>query len=126
MSVLVFAEISDGKFKKATFEAVSYGRQVADMLGTEVVALAIGNGVNTADLGQYGAQTTIHLHGNTPTQPIQHQGLLRLRKPNLPWRTGMRQGRQGRSPRPTLIARDRHMIRPRLGNAGGDRAHTHF
>ena len=61
MSVLVFAEISDGKFKKATFEAVSYGRQVADMLGTEVVALAIGNGVNTADLGQYGAQTTIHI-----------------------------------------------------------------
>jgi electron transfer flavoprotein alpha subunit len=31
------------------------------MLGTEVVALAIGNGVNTADLGQYGAQTTIHI-----------------------------------------------------------------
>lgn len=61
MSVLVFAEISDGKFKKATFEAVSYGRQVADMLGTEVVALAIGNGVNTADLGQYGAQNTIHI-----------------------------------------------------------------
>ena len=61
MSVLVFAEISDGKFKKATFEAVSYGRQVADMLGTEVVVLAIGNGVNTADLGQYGAQNTIHI-----------------------------------------------------------------
>ena len=61
MSVLVFAEISDGKFKKATFEAVSYGRQVADMLGTEVVALAIGNGVNTADLGQYGAQNTINI-----------------------------------------------------------------
>jgi electron transfer flavoprotein alpha subunit len=69
MSVLVFAEISDGKFKKATFEAVSYGRQVADMLGTEVVALAIGNGVNTADLGQYGAQTTIHISSSESFTP---------------------------------------------------------
>lgn len=69
MSVLVFAEISDGKFKKATFEAVSYGRQLADMLGTEVVALAIGNGVNTADLGQYGAQTTIHIASSESFTP---------------------------------------------------------
>jgi len=69
MSVLVFGEISDGKFKKATFEAVSYGRQVADMLGTEVVALAIGNGVNTADLGQYGAQTTIHIASSESFTP---------------------------------------------------------
>jgi len=69
MSVLVFAEISDGKFKKATFEAVSYGRQVADMMGTEVVALAIGNGVNTADLGQYGAQTTIHIASSDSFTP---------------------------------------------------------
>jgi electron transfer flavoprotein alpha subunit len=69
MSVLVFAEISDGKFKKATFEAVSYGRQVADMLGTEVVALAIGNGVNTADLGHYGAQTTIHISSSESFTP---------------------------------------------------------
>ncbi len=55
MSVLVFAEISDGKFKKAAFEAVSYGRQVADLLNQKVVALAIGQGVNAAELGQYGA-----------------------------------------------------------------------
>ena len=55
MSVLVFAEISDGKFKKATYEAVSYGRQVADMLGSKVVAIVIGNGADAAELGQYGA-----------------------------------------------------------------------
>jgi electron transfer flavoprotein alpha subunit len=57
MSVLVFAEISDGKFKKAAFEAVSYGRQVADLLGSKVVALAMGQGADAAELGQYGAQT---------------------------------------------------------------------
>jgi len=55
MSVLVFAEISDGKFKKATYEAVSYGRQVADMLGSKVVAIVIGNGADASELGQYGA-----------------------------------------------------------------------
>jgi electron transfer flavoprotein alpha subunit len=39
------------------------------MLGTEVVALAIGNGVNTADLGQYGAQTTIHIASSESFTP---------------------------------------------------------
>ena len=55
MSVLVFAEISDGKFKKAAYEAVSYGRQVADLLGSKVTAVAIGQGADAAELGQYGA-----------------------------------------------------------------------
>lgn len=55
MSVLVFAEISDGKFKKAAFEAVSYGRQVADLLGSKVVAVAIGQGADGSELGLYGA-----------------------------------------------------------------------
>lgn len=57
MSVLVFAEISDGKFKKAAYEAVSYGRQVADLLGSKVTAIAIGQGADAAELGQYGAHT---------------------------------------------------------------------
>jgi electron transfer flavoprotein alpha subunit len=57
MSVLVFAEISDGKFKKAACEAVSYGRQVADLLGSKVTAVAIGQGADAAELGQYGAHT---------------------------------------------------------------------
>ena len=51
MSVLVFAEISDGKFKKAAYEAVSYGRQVADLIGSKVVALAIGQGADPGELG---------------------------------------------------------------------------
>lgn len=57
MSVLVFAEISDGKFKKAAYEAVSYGRQVADLLGSKVTAVSIGQGADAAELGQYGAHT---------------------------------------------------------------------
>ena len=49
-------------------------------------------------------QAAIHLHGNAPAQPIQHECLLRLGQPNLPGRTRMRQGRQGRSARAALIA----------------------
>ena len=59
MSVLVFAEISDGKFKKATYEAVSYGRQIADMLGSKVVAIAIGNGADASELGEYGETAVV-------------------------------------------------------------------
>jgi len=57
MSVLVFTENWDGKFKKSTFELVSYAAGVADMLKTGVSALSIGN-VERGELeklGLYGA-----------------------------------------------------------------------
>jgi electron transfer flavoprotein alpha subunit len=55
--VIIFAENSDGKFKKATFEAVSYGAEIAAQTGGDAVAVSIGN---VADeelqlLGNYGA-----------------------------------------------------------------------
>jgi len=43
MSVLVFTENWDGKFKKQSFELVSYASKVAGMLNTQTVALSIGN-----------------------------------------------------------------------------------
>lgn len=43
MSVLVFNENWDGKFKKQSFELVSYASKVAEMLNTQIVALSIGN-----------------------------------------------------------------------------------
>ncbi len=57
MSVLVFAEIQDGLFKKTTKEAVTYGRKVADMLGVECHALALGAEMpaDAGKLGFYGA-----------------------------------------------------------------------
>ncbi|GAB4320317.1 MAG: electron transfer flavoprotein subunit alpha/FixB family protein [Bacteroidales bacterium] len=57
MSVLVYTENWDGKFKKLTFELVSYARRLADMTGDEVVALSIGQVDNDelAKLGTYGA-----------------------------------------------------------------------
>jgi electron transfer flavoprotein alpha subunit len=58
MSVLVFAENWDGKFKKSTYEAISYGSEIAKQVGGNVTAIVIGN-VSDDDmksLGKYGAQ----------------------------------------------------------------------
>jgi electron transfer flavoprotein alpha subunit len=57
MSVLVFAESTQGKFKKSTFEIVSYAHAVAKQLNTSVTALSIGD-VSDDDLKKlalYGA-----------------------------------------------------------------------
>ncbi|MEE9349351.1 MAG: electron transfer flavoprotein subunit alpha/FixB family protein, partial [Flavobacteriaceae bacterium] len=61
MSVLVFAESSEGKFKKVAFEAVSYGNQVASQLGTDLVVLTI-NASNASELYQYGAEKVLEVN----------------------------------------------------------------
>ena len=55
MSVLVFAESSEGKFKKSALEVTSYGKKVAEQLGTNVVVLTI-NSSESANLYNYGAE----------------------------------------------------------------------
>ncbi|RIH62975.1 electron transfer flavoprotein subunit alpha/FixB family protein [Mariniphaga sediminis] len=57
MSVLVYTENWDGKFKKATFELVSYAAKVAEMIGSTVSAVSIGKVDETelGKLGNYGA-----------------------------------------------------------------------
>jgi electron transfer flavoprotein alpha subunit len=59
--VLVFAENWDGKFKKSTYEAVSYAAEIAKMIGGNCVAVTIGN-VSDGDakqLGKYGASKVL-------------------------------------------------------------------
>ena len=58
MSVLVYAESSEGKFKKVAFEATSYGKAVADQLGVGLIALTI-NSDNPSELGTYGASKVV-------------------------------------------------------------------
>jgi len=58
MSVLVYASSTDGKFKKSAFEVVSYGKKVAEQLGTNVVALTI-NADDATELQNYGAETIV-------------------------------------------------------------------
>ncbi len=58
MSVLVYTESEEGKFKKIAFEAVSYAKGIANILGTSVTAVSI-NGNQTDQLGKYGASKVL-------------------------------------------------------------------
>jgi len=63
MSVLVYTENWDGKFKKLSFELVSYAAGVAKMFSSNVTAVSIGK-VDDAELkklGNYGATRIISI-----------------------------------------------------------------
>lgn len=60
MSVLVLTESIEGKFKKASFEVVSYGKKVASLLNTTLTAIAI-NTENATELYKYGAEKVIEI-----------------------------------------------------------------
>lgn len=60
MSVLVYTESDKGKFKKVAFEAASYAKAVADMLGTSVTAITI-NANDTSELGNYGVDKVLNV-----------------------------------------------------------------
>jgi electron transfer flavoprotein alpha subunit len=53
MSVLVYTESENGKFRKSAFEVASYGCEVARQMGVEAIALAVNNKAPEA-LGAYG------------------------------------------------------------------------
>ena len=61
MSVLVYTENWDGKFKKLSFEAVSYANAIAEQLGTETVSLTVGDVSEETlkELGNYGASKVL-------------------------------------------------------------------
>jgi electron transfer flavoprotein alpha subunit len=59
--VLVFAESPRGQFKKTAFEAVTYGKKVAELLGVPCVALTLGTVNDAGELGRYGASRVLHV-----------------------------------------------------------------
>jgi electron transfer flavoprotein alpha subunit len=61
MSVLIFADQTDGHFKKTAFEALSYGAKVAEQLGTTAEALVLGTVNDIASLGKYGVKKVHHV-----------------------------------------------------------------
>jgi electron transfer flavoprotein alpha subunit len=69
MSVLVYTENWDGKFKKLSYELVSYASSVAEMLKTKVIALTIGKAdeEELRKLGNYGAARIIDLVSESMT-----------------------------------------------------------
>ncbi len=67
MSVLVYTENWEGKFKKLTWELVSYASSLAESAGTGVTALTIGNVPDDelAKLGSFGAGRIINIVSDT-------------------------------------------------------------
>ncbi|MCF6366512.1 MAG: electron transfer flavoprotein subunit alpha/FixB family protein [Bacteroidales bacterium] len=61
MAVLIYTENYDGKFKKSSYELVSYGTEIANQQGTEAVAVTIGNVEEAVlkELGNYGAKKAV-------------------------------------------------------------------
>jgi len=58
MSLLIYAESADGKFKKVAFELASYAKNVADSLGTTVTAVTVNAG-NVSELANYGVSKVL-------------------------------------------------------------------
>jgi electron transfer flavoprotein alpha subunit len=69
MSVLVYVEQVDGKFKKSVFEAVSYAKAIADTQSTSLTAISIGNVEDSEiqNLGTYGASKVLRVTNNQVT-----------------------------------------------------------
>jgi electron transfer flavoprotein alpha subunit len=65
MSVIVYVENWDSKFKKLSYELVSYSVKLAEMLDTEAVALSVGD-VSEQELlklGRYGVKRILTVNG---------------------------------------------------------------
>jgi electron transfer flavoprotein alpha subunit len=62
MSVLVYTENWEGKFKKSSFELASYAAKVAEMMNTTAIALTLGSvqKEELEKLGRYGVNKIIH------------------------------------------------------------------
>ena len=66
MSVLVYTQNWDGKFKKSSFELVSYASTVAEMFKTLVITLSIGavDETELKKLGSYGAKKIVNVNND--------------------------------------------------------------
>ncbi len=66
MSVLVYVEQVDGKFKKSVYEAVSYAKAIADQQNSNLTAISIGNVADAElkNLGTYGASKVLSVTNN--------------------------------------------------------------
>ena len=61
MSILVYTESEQGKFKKTAFEVASYAKAVADAMGTSVTAITI-NTDDANELGNYGVDKVLNVN----------------------------------------------------------------
>jgi electron transfer flavoprotein alpha subunit len=64
MSVLIFADQTEGHIKKSSFEVLTYGAKLAEQLGTTAEAVTLGtiNNDQLAALGKYGVKKVHHVN----------------------------------------------------------------
>jgi electron transfer flavoprotein alpha subunit len=72
MSVLVYTESQQGKFKKVALEVASYAKTVANQLGTSVTAITF-NVNDASELGAYGVDKVLNV-SNTQLQAFNANG----------------------------------------------------
>uniref|UniRef100_UPI00404B3625 electron transfer flavoprotein subunit alpha/FixB family protein n=1 Tax=Flavobacterium sp. TaxID=239 RepID=UPI00404B3625 len=58
MSILIYAESAEGKFKKVAFELASYAKKIAESMGTTVTAIAV-NTADVSELSNYGVDKVL-------------------------------------------------------------------
>ena len=64
MSILLYAEYAEGKFRKVAFELASYAKKVADSLGTTVTAVTVNAG-DISELSKYGVDKVLKVTNDT-------------------------------------------------------------
>lgn len=63
MSILIYAESSEGKLKKAALELASYAKKVADSMGTNVTAVTV-NTTDNSELAKYGVSKVLKVNND--------------------------------------------------------------
>lgn len=63
MSILIYAESVEGKFKKVAFELASYAKKVAESIGTTVTAVVINPG-DVSELSKYGVDKVLQVNND--------------------------------------------------------------
>ena len=63
MSILIYAESNDGKFKKVAFELASYAKKLAETLATTVTAVTV-NMADASELSNYGVDKILKVNND--------------------------------------------------------------
>ncbi len=66
MSILIYTESAEGKFKKVAYELASYAKKVAETLGTTVTAISF-NTNDVSDLSKYGVDKVLKINNDKLT-----------------------------------------------------------
>ncbi len=61
MSVLIYADSSNGALTKNALEAANYGAQLAQAAGTDAIAVVAGSASGLEELGNYGVSKVMHV-----------------------------------------------------------------